>query len=171
MLIITCPCDHEWIVSTAPGFNWARALSADPCPACGRDAGGRMGNTVDDPSIGEVFGGMSATNLQPCSVLSWSVMEPRNNPKLALITMHIEGKGGRVELIGEVDRSRDIITKAWFARVSPVKTNMQRLPVAGLVGQVADLMLSIGMDEKPVDDWQQFAERAVAVFRGPQDRS
>jgi hypothetical protein len=166
MLIITCPCDHEWIVSTAPGFNWAHALSADPCPACGRDSGGRIGNTAVDPSIEEVIGSLEACEWPPCRVLSWHVMKPRNNLKLALVTMVVERGPWRTELIGEVDRGRDAITKAWFERLAPDKIGMRRMPVNGITGHIADLMLSIGMGETSVVDWQAFAEKSTAVFRG-----
>jgi hypothetical protein len=166
MLIIECPCSHEWIVSTALGFNWAHALSADPCPACGRDSGGRTANTAPDPSIGDVIGSLAACAFPPCRVLSWSVMEPRNNPKLALVTMQVERGPWRTELIVEVDRDRDAITKAWFARLAPDKISMRRMPVTGIMGHIADLMLSIGMGETSVVDWQAFAEKSTAVFRG-----
>lgn len=169
MLIIICPCAHEWIVSTAPGVNWAHALQADPCPACGRDAGGRIGNTAVDPSIDTVLRGLAAQYLPPCRVVSWSVMQPQHNTRLSLVTVNAEGTGGGAELIAEIDRRRDAITKAWFARTYPLKTDMRRLPVEALTGNVADLMLSIGMGETPVVDWQAFAEKATAVFRGKEN--
>lgn len=93
-------------------------------------------------------------------------MAPQHNSHLSLVTINAEGRGGGAELIAEVDRRRDAITKAWFARTSPVKTDMRRLPLEALTGNVTDLMLSIGMGEKPVIDWQAFAAQAISVFRG-----
>jgi hypothetical protein len=93
-------------------------------------------------------------------------MEPRNNPNLTLVTMQVERGPWHTELIAEVNRNSDAITKAWFARLAPNKIGMRRMPVNGLASHIADLMLSIGMDEKPVTDWQAFAEKAAAAFRG-----
>lgn len=166
MLIITCPCAHEWVISTAPGVNWAHTLQTDPCPACGRDSGDRTANTAPDPSINDVLRSLAANEMQPCRVLSWSIIELGHNTHLTLVTINAEDSGGGAELIAEVDRRRDAITKAWFARTHPMKTDMRRLPVETLTGNVADLMLSIGMGEKPVVDWQAFAEKSTAVFRG-----
>lgn len=166
MIIVTCGCAHSWTLPTMSASQWSHALWHDLCPACGAVDGPRFCSSFPDPSIGDVIRTLAANNTQPCRVVSWSTLEPQNNPHLSLVTLNAEGNGGRAELIAEVDRRRDAITKAWFARTSPVKTDMRRLPLNALTGNVADLMLSIGMNEKPVTDWQAFAQKAISVFRG-----
>jgi hypothetical protein len=166
MITVTCGCAHSWVLPTMSASKWSHALQHDLCPACGTVGGPRFCSSFSDPSIEEVIGSLGACAFPPCRVLSWHVLEPRNNPKLALVTMQVERGPWRTELIGEVDRGRDAITKAWFARLAPDVIGMRRMPVNGITGQIADLMLSIGMGETSVVDWQDFAEKSTAVFRG-----
>lgn len=166
MITVTCGCAHSWTLPTMSASGWSHALQHDLCPACGTVGASRFCSSFADPSIGDVISTLAANGAQPCRVVSWSIMAPQHNSHLSLVTINAEGRGGGAELIAEVDRRRDAITKAWFARTHPVKTDMRRLPLEALTGNVADLMLSIGMGEKPVTDWQAFASQAIAVFRG-----